>query len=86
MSLNYRSVYQIATVIELKKAYTSGTSRVVMSDNEQVHGITFTDHKAENVRVTPELLEQLEREPSIKSIGTVKEIRFENLDSLKKEL
>lgn len=86
MANNYKAVFKVVDRIELNRAYTDNGSQVKLSDRENINGVKFTDYYATNVQVTDDTLQQLQNEPAIKDIGTVRVIRYKALDEYRKQL
>lgn len=86
MANNYKAVFKIFTHIELKKGYTDNGTQVKLSDRENINGVTFNDYVATDVKITEDTLERFKKEPAVRSIGEVKEIRYKTLEDFRKQL
>lgn len=83
---NFRAVHKVIDRVTLNRGYTQGNARYKLSDYENRNGIIFRDYEATDVYITDEKLALLKNDPAIQSIGTIREVRYKNLDDLKKAL
>lgn len=84
--MNYRSVYKVIDRIEINRAYTQGDTHIKLSEKEYIHGVYFIGYVATDVYVSDHTLEILKREPFIKEVGLVKELRYSSLNKYERAL